>query len=1266
MEPGRVTNSFILLLALGVFASGSTSSSSKSSQSGTDSNGPASSQEVQASPAPTGFDTVLEKYLGPNSKPNDLCVSRIDGQMNIVHALIATLPDPSDPHLADVFDNYLGSIQLALAKDGYLADQYWLPEVIRRREQAKNKLPLSQLPQPLLLTPVDQGDPTSRGKPKADVLDQPGVLLYRRQPIPGMPDELLFLLLVPETPTGGVRQEALRAALDRAASIRCPPGPVPPDATIRIIGPSFSGTAASLARGIKRWQDDVHVASSHVEILSGSATNIHTQELFKDIAKFKATVTPDDVMCDFYKYLTEKFAKTFASDKQVIAIFTESNTSYGQSAPNSLKNRGLPYPCHDESAKPETVAASEPANPNTSGGSEPAKPDGNDPKADKPDDKKKEQQKPRILDLYFPLHVSQIGAEYEKSRTQKAVAALPEGDARLLSLNLLEQDEPGDVPPAMSALTKYNADLSLVNNLMAIDRAHLNLVGIRATDARDEIFLARKIKQIVPDVQLFLLDSALLFSHTSLAKEMRGALVVSRYPLFNLNQLWTPPWQLSPRVQFVSGSSQGVYNAAILQLREFHLQRKRASGSAKLESTDGKPTPVNTTQRAMIPEPQKPEGAKSDRPDPDDLLKPLEYGAPFQVHSDRPLLWVGMVGHYGIWPIGTLGGEEPKNPKEDELGLKLGSLNQYVGESDVNWKKVKDYTAEFPWDDAPLSSVFGLVYPYGVLHSFATLLLLVLILWHVIHAFGRWATAVPTTAKTIDDHPLVCSAPASIPKDSPSALGYAAVQLLGWQSLIAIYLIAVAPIVAIRKAAVDLKAKPSEFGFELVLNAGYVSAAMCFLLGLVLSVRVFWILIMRRKAARRKIELITHIICGLIGTALLLLASLYFREVVFKSVPATQVFLWVRTANWLSGISPMLPLLFLGGAMYATTWLNLYRLAIATNTDERLPRFTTPLKVLVPESQSLEDAEQAADKVALGQSFVGWPWLVLLAIPAVVMVVLFNIRPSAESTWWTWSVRGLLGMVILGMLHGLVLLVQLWRKTSKTLDQLGGHPILDVLKCMQHELAAMVGLHPYAAAPRRDQVLACERAQYDALKRWADDQPRPSTQEATEIQGIQTLQAGITWASKKLKEKAWPSGKKQPAWSRIAAKLVALEVVRALSRRIAIIRALIGILTIDAFVLLMVTEIYPFQPHSMLSGLSWFLLISVVIASAWALVAMERDAVLSYASGSEPGKVTWDASFVLHLALFVVLPLAALVAAHFPEIGGPIFESLQPLVRSAR
>jgi hypothetical protein len=273
----------------------------------------------------------------------------------------------------------------------------------------------------------------------------------------------------------------------------------------------------------------------------------------------------------------------------------------------------------------------------------------------------------------------------------------------------------------------------------------------------------------------------------------------------------------------------------------------------------------------------------------------------------------------------------------------------------------------------------------------------------------------------------------------------------------------------------------------------------------------------------------------------------------------------------------------------------------------------------------------------------------------LAVIVFFNIRRNAESDWWTWLVRILLGLLILGLVHGLVLLVQVWRTIRKMLDQLSGHSVLSVMESMRSLLAGMVGLHPYAAAPSRGQVLASEGARFEALKRQAGD---------PKLRGSDKLRDGVEWASNAMNNAAWDYGK-EGSWSLAAAQLVALEIVRALGRRIGVIRALIGVLTIDALVLLTVTRIYPFQPHSLLAGLSWFLLVSVVIASVWVLVEMERNAVLSYASGSKPGKVTWDTSFVGHLALFAGLPLLALVAAYFPEIGGPIVDSIQPLIRGA-
>src|SRR5262249_20928731 len=180
----------------------------------------------------------------------------------------------------------------------------------------------------------------------------------------------------------------------------------------------------------------------------------------------------------------------------------------------------------------------------------------------------------------------------------------------------------------------------------------------------------------------------------------------------------------------------------------------------------------------------------------------------------------------------------------------------------------------------------------------------------------------------------------------------------------------------------------------------------------------------------------------------------------------------------------MLPLVFLGVAVYVTTWFNHFRLGpISAEKEDQRIECPQPLHELVPADEALKKREQAADEVAEGRRLVGGSWLFLLTVLTVGMVVLFTIHLNAESHSWTRLVRVLLGLLILGIVHGLVLLTQLWRTIRKMLDALAGHPVLSIMESMRKQLAAMVGLHPYAAAPSRSQVLACQGARLIALKR---------------------------------------------------------------------------------------------------------------------------------------------------------------------------------------
>ncbi len=63
-------------------------------------------------------------------------------------------------------------------------------------------------------------------------------------------------------------------------------------------------------------------------------------------------------------------------------------------------------------------------------------------------------------------------------------------------------------------------------------------------------------------------------------------------------------------------------------------------------------------------------------------------------------------------------------------------------------------------------------------------------------------------------------------------------------------------------------------------------------------------------------------------------------------------------------------------------------------------------------------------------------------------------------------------------------------------------------------------------------------------------------------------------------------------------------------------------------------------------------------------IQLDRNTLLSLVSGTSPGKVTFDASFVLHLATWVGVPLLGLAAAQYPEVANALGAVLEPFRRA--
>ncbi len=509
--------------------------------------------------------------------------------------LIALVPDPVAAHIGWLFDPVIEAIQRAVETNQYSLDRFafpWDADAAEERECA---------------TGAGTGESERCGtRPAHESL--PGVLLFRQSGAANS-DDALAVYLVGETPTGGVHKRALDWALTRAAECS--------DESLRIIGPTFSGSARSLRFSVAEWWEqhwpwrarnlwwrlqrraydgDDKPLQSPIQVVSGTATSLPTEELAAlgkddagagavDVVSFKATVLPDG-------YTSARFLRGYLHDElgvkpSQIALLVEANSAYGQSlradVPVALD---APDGARDANAARERSELP------------PTPPNDDD----------------MILTLPFPMHIAEARSAVEKTRGAPADTAAVPGVARPdLPLLLGDDQRPLDLPPQLHPkIALSGVESSLANLLATISRKNIQYVGLLASDMRDKVYLAQQVHKYCPDVRLFTFESDLALAHPDNRDAMSGMLVASTYPLFNRTQAWTTRKD-APRLQFSNSAAQGVYNATLVLL----------GYNANWLMAD-----------YAFPQ------AWTDEPTASD---PSVY--------QRPVLWISTVGNGGLWPL---------------------------------------------------------------------------------------------------------------------------------------------------------------------------------------------------------------------------------------------------------------------------------------------------------------------------------------------------------------------------------------------------------------------------------------------------------------------------------------------------------------------------------------------------------------------------------------------------------------------------------------
>lgn len=948
--------------------------------------------------------------------------------------------------------------------------------------------------------------------PAAISQQAPGIMLFRGSD----PHSIALVFLILETSKRGIQKDALRSSLDLIADLQG--ASIEP--RVSILGPSFSGSVESLRLALLSWRQGGG-DRLQFQAASGSATANGLEDVFDAMnVSFCRTVLPDDLL---HERALRFLSGQMGWDPGRIALLTEDDTSYGQSL---LKAERDEQKLRDGDRRGK-------------------KPHG------------------QMVLITFPSHISDLRNAWEVEEKSKKTVALEtplQTERRVLDMDLAGREQVGDLVPTFSPLTTLSSDMVLSNLLATIAREGVRYVGIVATDVKDKLFLAEKIRKFSPDVVLFTFDNNLLYAHPKYAQTMDGMLVFSSSPLFTEGAPWLPASredsQGGQRRQFSGEYQQGVFEAVRYLLGA-----------------------------APVPPPQA---------------------------------WISAVGNGALWPIAGL--TVPRVAQEGTVRLCRS-----------------DEAAE----NAPPGSVPQEPRGNGFAGKDDLQILLIAVLLGLLAAgLNRAALLERVDGSKLDYVP-----------------GNRRLLTMGALLLAAAagFLLAIGSIPLWSRIFV-----PSP-------PVAWEAAQWAYLLALALAYAL-----LVRNAARAAhedrispIAAIAWALGGLLGFALLVLGVWRF------CVPGDQIqFFHLRARALTSGLSPLVSLGVVGGAIYSWVWSELARRRLMARlaTDCPLEAICDPAT-----SGSMPILESFRDLLTrtLPVGFGSWV-LPLIAFVPPVSLLWWTVQPIGETQGY-----GRFFVVFLAVAFALSALsfyrfVRLWRGTLRILHRLDDASPA-VAKSFE-EISDELDWRPiksfgWQIPPFRTLVLsvyklrALVEANKVVVKGYPDslDVPLKAMFEhernggsAREIENRNAIGALFAQACLDLRSQIADPEVKRFLALRVAAYL---RYVFAHMRN-----SLIGGLACGLLALVGVTA-YVFEPKHFISLAGWAGLGIAVALTVWIFLQMDRNPTLSRIGHTTPGQVTFDRVFLTKLLTYAGIPILGLIATQFPQVGRMLGQLTSQLLR---
>jgi hypothetical protein len=1030
----------------------------------------------------------------------------------------------------------------------------------------------------------EQGSASQRGEQGRLHELEPGVVIFRKQMDSEFSyGERLVLLIVHENPAAGVHARALANAVklvidcrDLTKDVLTEGGLTKPP--IRILGPTFSGSSESLNRALHLVKNRVD-RGYRVRVVSGSATDRQNKKIiesqFSNLeVNFSATVHPDDLLMP---RLASQIRGTESPSR--VAVLFEANTQYGRQLWKVLSNHrtknNLPL---------------------------------------------------ELIQLPFPMNVSRLRTTIEsQDPAHTGPLGLP---SRFRPLPMETHGNPSDqIPQFNPKTTATYVELAVAGMLDTMHREQVKNVALLATDPRDKLFLAQQIARYSPDVSILTAESDSIYVHPDYSSYLRGAIVVSTYPLFSANQRWSYGYQGdTERRQFANGSAQGIYNAAIA------LLAYNEDGSAAIA-------------------------------DPPRLL---EYGFPAEPCPDgcTPPVWISVIGRSGAWPV---------------RAYRVGNASDYV----------------FPVSSSEVP-VSPRVFPSATFHALLILLTFAIVVaWLAQWKPGFMAPAVRQPS----------SSTGRAGQHEGPVRAYLLVCLVG-VLLIQTFIFMLC---LIRIWIGD--ASSWAIMARVVSAVGVVAACH-------VTARVLAAILREHRRSPWNGPNWRHLSTWwAVGAALVCAWSaanlvLYLREYATGERSSAVSFL-ARALDFESGVSPTLPVLFLGSAL--TLWgftelsrVRLGRVALADASVHPLLQ-----QMVYADVQKLKSAWDLLNRSILRVPPGG------IAVAAFIFLAtcIFVFDPFQS---WLVTIEGqkfgrfvsstlLLVQVMLSL--ALVQFVYLWSRIKELLDLLVRHHLAGAFERIPRELfprdlfprsPRLVDLQIPVAHCRRlmgagtlvgspvwdmpaqfnldttfqEEVLTAPDTPWATSSTWHEllnaawclaDRLRAECITGPAAQGLgahllpSKPERGKVYKPVAVAELVAVDQAALPSEEELPAMLVTLVL------RDALVRLAQNLIFVIGGVVLMFCSytLFPFQQHTQLQVLGWIYIGITFTTILTVLVQIKRNEIVASLTSTAPGiRTTWDGAFILKVVVFALLPLFALFATQFPEIGGLLLRWIEPVQRA--